>query len=166
MDFKVDPAFISYAKATERSKLSTDGLNAHIKSTNKSFTQMSIKAKIAGIAVGLFNSIVSAGISLLTTFIIGKVIDFFDDLSESQEELAEAATNAQAKIEELNSTLKTHQSLVKNVAERYAELAQGVNDFNGENINLSKEEYEEFLNLVKDLKSGGKDTDDLREAFK
>lgn len=27
-------------------------------------------------------------------------------------------------------------------------------------------DFEEFLNLVKDLKSGGKDTDDLREAFK
>jgi len=27
-------------------------------------------------------------------------------------------------------------------------------------------DFEEFLSLVKDLKSGGKDTDDLREAFK
>ncbi|KAL7308702.1 hypothetical protein PS15m_011872 [Mucor circinelloides] len=45
-----------------------------------------------------------------------------------------------------------------------AELQDMVSDVDADgNGNI---DFEEFLNLVKDLKSGGKDTDDLREAFK
>ncbi|CAO3608359.1 unnamed protein product [Mucor fragilis] len=45
-----------------------------------------------------------------------------------------------------------------------AELHDMVSDVDADgNGNI---DFEEFLNLVKDLKSGGKDTDDLREAFK
>jgi len=49
MDFEVQPSLLSYAKITEKSKLSTTGLGDYIKKSNTDFTKMSIKSKLAGI---------------------------------------------------------------------------------------------------------------------
>ena len=151
MDFEVNPAFISYAENTDRTQLSTSGLEKHIKSTNASFIKMSVKSKIAAVGVGLLNSAMSAGISLLAGYIISGVINYFDDLRQSAEEIAQAADEARSKISELNNELMTKQNLVKTSAQRYAELAQGINQFTGENNELSTEEYNEFLNLSNQL---------------
>ena len=151
MDFEVNPAFISYAENTDRTKLSTTGLDDYIKNTNKSFVQMSIKSKIASIGVGLLNGAMSAGISLLASYVFTAVIKELDNLYESTAEIAEAADKARSKIDELHNALKTEQDLVKTSAQRYAELAQGVNQFTGENVSLPTDEYNEFLSLSSKL---------------
>ena len=56
------------------------------------------------------------------------LLSFFDDLHESQEELAEAAQEAQSKIDKLSSNLEKNRKLVKDTAERYAELVQVLKD--------------------------------------
>lgn len=150
-DYEVNPAFISYAKTTETSKMSTEGLEKHIQTTNASFMQMSVKSKLAGIGMGILNAALTAGISLVSGLIIGGLIKFFDELIVTQKEVAKAAEEAKSKIDELSSSLEKNRKLVKDTAKRYAELAQGVNNFNGENVNLSNEEYEEFLSLSNQL---------------
>lgn len=151
MDFEVNPAFISYAENTNKTQLTTSGLEKHIKSTNASFIKMAAKSKIAAIGVGLLNSAMSAGVSLLAGYLISGIINYFDEQHESIEEIAQAASDARSKIEELQNALKTKQDLVKTSAQRYAELAQGVNKFTGENNELSTAEYNEFLDLSNQL---------------
>ena len=147
----IDDALLSYLKTCKNGEAYMTGFDKHVANTNKSIGLMGVKSKIAAVGVGILNSVLSAGIGILAGFVISGIIKFFDALIETQEELAEAAAEAQAKIDELSSSLQKNRDLVKDTAKRYAELAQGVNNFNGKNVNLSNEEYEEFLNLSNQL---------------
>ena len=106
----VDDALLSYLKTCKKGEASTTGFENHVKKVNSSIGLMGVKSKIAAVGVGILNSVLSAGISILAGYIISGVIKFFDDLHESQEELAEAAQEAQAKIDELSSSLERNKN--------------------------------------------------------
>lgn len=62
-----------------------------------------------------------------------------------------AAETAQSKIDELNNSYKSHADLVDEVGDRYAELSQRVNKNTNANIDLSADDYAEFLDINKRL---------------
>lgn len=101
-------------------------------------------AKVAKIAI---SGIVGAVVSVIAT----KFISWITNIIGKQEDLAEAADKAKANLDELIDTLNTKKSTVKEVAEEYAKLAQGVNQLTGENVSLSTEDYERFLDLSNQL---------------
>ena len=55
------------------------------------------------------------------------------------------------KIDELNNSYKSHADLVDEVGDRYAELSQRVNKNTNANIDLSADDYAEFLDINKRL---------------
>lgn len=151
LDNKVNPAIVDYANTTEVSNMSMKGLIKHTKTANKSIGTLGIASKATAIGVGILNSVLSSSIAFLAGLVINGVINFFDKLHESQEELIKSANEAKTVINELNESLKTNQKFVNTSSQRYAELAQGVNQFTGENLSLNTEEYEEFLDLSNQL---------------
>lgn len=54
-------------------------------------------------------------------------------------------------FKEMNDTLADHKKTVAELADRYDELSKGVNLSNNENLSLSTEEYEEFLDINEQL---------------
>ena len=81
------------------------------------------------------------GISLIAGFLVSGIVSFLDDIINKNKKIAEAAQEAREEIESLSSTFQTNRKFVTDNSKRYAELAQGVNNFNGKNVNLSNEEY-------------------------
>ena len=144
----MNPAFIDYAKSTETSKLSTEGLNSFIQKNNQSFTLMAIKSKLAAIGIGILNGVVSAGISLLAGLIINGVIDFFDEIIVTSKEAAQAVQESKERIDNLFNTFKSNKQLVNDTAKEFATLSQGVDQFSGKNKTLSTEEYQRFLEEI------------------
>lgn len=65
----VEPAFISYAKATDASSMSVEGLHKHMKTTNKTFDIMAIKSKALAFTMGALKAVASMGINLLSTIV-------------------------------------------------------------------------------------------------
>ena len=151
MKKKVEPTFISYAKTTDASSMSVEGLYKHMKTTNKTFDVATIKSKALTLAMGALNAVTTMGLSLLASWAIGGIISFFDNLYESPKEIAEAAQEAKNNIDELMNMLKNSRKTVEDSAQRFAELSQEVNMLTGENKSLSTEEYEEFLQLSNKL---------------
>lgn len=70
---------------------------------------------------------------------------------EQLKKIQENYDEAKNTIDELNSTLEKQKSTVEEVSREYAKLAQGVNQVDGSNVNLSTEEYERFLELSNQL---------------
>ena len=151
MKKKVEPAFISYAKTTDASSMSVEGLNTHIKSSTSSITAMGVKAKITSVAMGILKVASGALAGALLSLVISGVITFFDDLHKSQKELAEEGKQAREEIKELFDTLQSNQNTVKEISGRFAELSQSVNSLTGKNISLSDEDYAEFLDISNQL---------------
>ena len=147
----IDDAMLSYLRTCKNGEAYMDGFDKHVIKTNKSIGLTGVKSKIAAVGVGILNTALSAGISLLAGFVIGGVINFFDDIINKNKKIAEAAQEAREEIESLSSTFQTNRKFVTDNSKRYAELAQGVDQFTGKNLNLSTEEYNEFLSLSSEL---------------
>ena len=104
-----------------------------------------------GSSFSLVNGIATAGASILAGLVINGIAKLADELIVTSEEIQEAATQAQSAIESLSSSFKETEQFVSSSAERFAELAQGVDMLTGKNLSLTTDDYEEFLSLSNQL---------------
>lgn len=109
-------------------------------------------AKTVGltIATTALNTALTFGISAIIT----GVVSAFATWINSSKKITEAAEEAKDKISSINDDLKTNTETVENAKQRYAELAQEVENLgkvNQSRGSLSIDEYEEFLDLNNQL---------------
>lgn len=109
-------------------------------------------AKTVGltIATTALNAALTFGISAIIT----GVVSAFATWINSSKKITEAAEEAKDKISSINDDLKTNTETVENAKQRYAELAQEVENLSKVNQSrgsLSTDEYEEFLDLSNQL---------------
>ena len=147
----IDDAMLSYLRTCKNGEAYMDGFDKHVKKTNKSIGLTGVKSKLAAVGVGILNATLSAGVSLIAGFLVSGIVSFLDDIINKNKKIAEAAQEAREEIETLTSTFQTNRKFVTDNSKRYAELAQGVDQFTGKNLNLSTEEYDEFLSLSSEL---------------
>lgn len=109
-------------------------------------------AKTVGltIATTALNAALTFGISTIIT----GVVSAFGTWINSSKKITEAAEKAKDKISSINDDLKTNTETVKNAKQRYAELAQEVENLgkvSQSQGSLSTDEYKEFLDLSNQL---------------
>lgn len=109
-------------------------------------------AKTVGltIATTALNAALTFGISAIVT----GVVSAFATWINSSKKITEAANEAKDKITSINDDLKTNTETVENAKQRYAELAQEVENLgkvNQSRGSLSTDEYKEFLDLSNQL---------------
>lgn len=154
-----DESLINFLKDTKYSQKDLTSYQQYLKDAGKSTSTFTTSIKKASTAI---KSLGAAMASMAVNWMIGKAIDFvatgIDNLihksekeREKLEEIAEKAEEAKSNIKSLSDELKSKTKTVNDIKNRYAELAQGVNSFTGENKALSTEDYEEFLNLNEQL---------------
>lgn len=146
-----DESMKSYLHTVEGGNATVSGYTTHVNATNTSLGLTGIKAKAAAIGMGLLNAAITMGISLLASFAIEKLIEGIDDVVNYEKNLAEASNTAKQNIEELKESFDDLKTTTNDIKERFAELAQGVDQINGKNLTLSNDEYEEFLDLSNQL---------------
>ena len=112
---------------------------------------LGVSLKAGTTAFKLFNAAATMGISLLAGLAIEGIIKLADELIVTSEEIKEAANQAQDAITSLTSKFKADAKTISDYAERFAELAQGVDMLSGKNISLTTDDYEEFLSLSNQL---------------
>lgn len=109
-------------------------------------------AKTIGLtlATTALNAALTFGISAIVT----GVVTAFTAWINSSQKITEAAEDAKNKITSINDELKTNTETVDNAKQRYAELAQEVDNLGKMNQSrgtLSTDDYEEFLDLSNQL---------------
>lgn len=131
-----------------------------LSATGQSMDKLSLKSKLAGVAVKTLNAALSTVATTLAwsavTWVVGEIAEGIDNAVVSAEELAEAAETAQANIEDITAEYKSlHDTVVgitgeDGIAREFAELSQGV-DKAGRNLSLSSDQYERYLELSNQL---------------
>ena len=102
------------------------------------------------IATTALNAALTFGISAIVTGIISAFATWIN----SSKKITEAAEEAKDKISSINDDLKTNTETVENAKQRYAELAQEVENLgkvSQSQGSLSTDEYKEFLDLSNQL---------------
>lgn len=122
-------------------------INILSKSTSKAKDIFkSFGATFANVAMNM-----AAGIAI--DFAIKGITYLYDKIVHAREHIQEAMDTAQSSIDEANKSFESQSSSIENVKKRYAELSEGVKVTSNEikNIDLSDEEFNEYLNLNKQL---------------
>lgn len=135
--------FFSQFEVGERN---ADDLTAHFKTLNTNIGQFTVKTIAAKVATTALNVATSALATMLASLAIQFVVTQIDNMIHYEENLAESAEQAQQKISELNDTYKESADYVSENVSKYSELSKGVNDL-GENVSLSTDDYNEFLEI-------------------
>lgn len=110
-----------------------------------------VSATLKTVALQVATTALNAAITMGASLIVGGIITAISNWVRQDEILAEKAETAKQKIDELNNNYKEHSQLVSDSAKRYAELAQGVDQFSGKNLSLNDDDYKEFLDLSNQL---------------
>lgn len=127
-----------------------NGAKASLVGYGASLVGSTIKTVALTVATAALNAALTMGMS----FIITGLVSAFSAWINSSEKITEAAEEAKDKINSINNDLKTNTQTVEKAKQRYAELAQEVNNLGKSNQNrgsLSTDEYEEFLDLSNQL---------------
>ena len=109
--------------------------------------KLTIAQKAATVATNALKVAASTLITTLAIMGVVKVIEFFIDLATAEQRAAEAAEEASNNIKDLQNTFKSQKELVEEISESYEKLSSGVNLETNENISLSTDEYNEFLDI-------------------
>lgn len=109
--------------------------------------KLTIAQKAATIATNALKVAASTLITTLAIMGVVKVIEFFINLATAEQRAAEAAEEASNNIKDLQNTFKSQKELVEEISESYEKLSSGVNLETNENISLSTDEYNEFLDI-------------------
>lgn len=147
----LDYSLLSYFKTVKNGEATVAGYNTYVKETNNSIGIMGIKAKATSIMVGVLNAALYTGIGLLASWFIGGIISSIDSYNHKAEEIAEKAKDAKDNIDNLKNSFDELKTSVNDVKGRYAELSQYINQNNGQNLSLSTDDYQEFLDLSNQL---------------
>lgn len=169
-----DSALVKFAQDTEVTQISQENF---VKSQEK-VIQGTTKFRAALTSVGsviksVGASMLNMGIAMVASWAIGKVFEGIDYLYHYDENIIKAGQEAKDSIDstvkslqdskqslmDLGSSfgdqtdqIKTTGDAIDQVAEKYAELRQGVsNDGQNENVSLSTDEYQQYIDLSNQL---------------
>ena len=129
---------------TNGATLSVESLTAAQKSSTLAAKAHSAALKVVSIAGNMILfTVIAKGIQLATKAI--------DDYIHRVERSRERTEELLSEFKKMNDTLADHKKTVSELADRYDELSKGVSLSTNDNVSLSTEEYEEFLDINEQL---------------
>lgn len=147
----LDDSMKAYLKTQEKGNATLQGYRKFVDQSSKSVVKLGTKAALSTIkiqllhvAMGLVSGLIIGGLSYGLNVLIDKVV--FAD-----KKALEAAENAKSNIQNIESELQNTSKAVDGYKDKYAELAQHVDQFTGKNLSLSTDDYKEFLNISNEL---------------
>lgn len=130
--------------------LGLNGAKASLGGYVGSLTAATAKTIALNVATVALNATLSIGASV----VISAAVTAFTKRIHKAEEVSKAAENAKDNIKSIRDELSTNSQTVNETKERYAELAQSVENLGKANQNkgtLSDEDYKEFLDISNQL---------------
>ena len=119
-----------------------------------SLVKTTAKTVALNLATAALNTAIYSAASLGISWLISGISTLVDRLIVTKKEIQEAAAEAKTAINDIKSSFDSLKTTTNDVKERYAELAQGVENLGKANQSrgtLSTEDYEEFLSLSNQL---------------
>ncbi len=172
-NFKNDPFknWVDGLDSTTKSAMTAgdalDSYKKHLQETAKSTSKLST---ITSAAKGAIGTIASSALNIGTGILIAKGIEFaiskWDEYNHAQEYAIEASGKAYSRLQENQNKIKNADNVLKNIKgntvidssgneiTRLEQLSQGVNSL-GQNISLTKEEFDEYNSILDSMSSAG-----------
>lgn len=170
-----DSSLVKYIQDTDVASVSQVGFAQSQKTVIQGTTKFSAVMKTAGgVAKSFVATLGSMAVAAAASWAIGKAIEGIDYLIHYDENIIKAGQEAKDSIDntfksfeegkqsimDLGSSFGNQTEQIKNtgdaidqVAEKYVELRKGVNQNTNENVSLSTDEYQQYIDLSSKLAS-------------
>ena len=141
----------SYSAAAQISNMAMAQGATNINIFSNGLQNATIKQKLFNAAVAVGSTILKTiGAAMVVTIATG-FVTWLWDVAHAEERVAEAAEKAKNNIKDLNDDFTSQKSIVDEAIKSYDKLSEGINKVNNENVSLSTEDYEKFLDLNNQL---------------
>lgn len=155
---KLNPKLAQYTKealaavdVNNRESVSVQSVITHLQTKGAVLDWVRLKQTALNMVVnGFIGLAASLGVQL-ALWGATKIIQGIDDYIHRTERMVELTQDLKQQFEEMDNTLADHAKTVSEIADRYEELLTGVNPDNNQNMSLSTEDYEEFLEINEQL---------------
>lgn len=131
-----------FFQSVDNGSKSLDDLDDAIANANSFWTNL---------GMGALNAATNIGIMIAISLAAKAAFTIWDHFAHRIENIKKASEEAKDSIQELRSTFDDHKHLVSDVADSYERLLKGVNQKTLENVSLSNDDYQEFLDINKRL---------------
>ena len=170
-----DSSLVKYIQDTEVASVSQAGFTQSQKTVIQGTTKFrAALTSVGGVIKSVGASMLNMGITMVASWAIGKVFEAIDDYRHRSENLIKEGQEAKDAIDsafkdyeskkqsvmDLGSSFGDQTEQIKNtgdaidqVAEKYVELRKGVNQNTNENVSLSTDEYQQYIDLSSKLAS-------------
>lgn len=170
-----DSSLVKYIQDTEVASVSQAGFAQSQKTVIQGTTKFrAALTSVGGVIKSVGASMLNMGITMVASWAIGKVFEAIDDYRHRSENLIKEGQEAKDAIDsafkdyeskkqsvmDLGSSFGDQTEQIKNtgdaidqVAEKYVELRKGVNQNTNENVSLSTDEYQQYIDLSSKLAS-------------
>lgn len=147
----VDEENKKIAKSVLNKAASEQMANVAMSAGTTAINAQTVAQKALNVARTTGNILLSAGVGLIVGMIGTGIVTWLLNVAQAEKRVAEAAQNAKGHIKELNDNFNSQKAIVDEAIESYDKLAQGVDIVTNQNISLSTEDYEKFLDLNNQL---------------
>lgn len=149
---------IDFAKAVQEGTFTLDSgqnmlqnYNRYMVETGQATEAAAIKTKLFTVAAKAASMIGWMIVITAVTAAISALVKALDNYIHRSELLVKASDEAINKIKELRDELTNTKKTTDDLKKSFAELSKGVDLKTGQNVNLSQGDYEEFLNVNREL---------------
>lgn len=132
---------LGFAAAEDKATISTFSLKGALNALSVAYASNPIGFILTGI---------TTAVSIATT-VISKHNQKLEEMRDRVNKATDSAKSFSQAIKDIQKDTVDMEKSVDSIIDRYAKLSQGVNSFTNENKSLSTDEYEEFLDLNKQL---------------
>lgn len=170
-----DSSLVKYIQDTEVASVSQAGFAQSQKTVIQGVTKFrAALTSVGSVIKSVGASMLNMGIAMVASWAIGKIFEAIDDYRHRSENIIKEGQEAKDAIDstfksfsegkqsimDLGSSfadqsdqIKTTGDAIDQVAEKYAELRSGVNQNTNENVSLSTDEYQQYIDLSSKLAS-------------
>ena len=136
--------FLNYLGTVENSKATLEGYKEYLIANNIAMKELSITTKTT---TALMATLKTIGATLVISTIITGISVAYDHFAHKAERASEKLKELQNEIDETNNTLRDHKKYVSDISKEYDKLSKGVNLETLENISLSDDDYQKFIDI-------------------
>ncbi|RHP47073.1 hypothetical protein [Clostridium sp. AF32-12BH] len=133
---------IQFFKSVDNGGNSIRDLESHI---------TTVSSLTANLGRALLNAATNFGVTLVAALAFRAAYAVWDHFAHRIENIKKASDEAKNSIQDLRDAFNNQKQLVSDVASSYEKLSKGVNLKTLENVGLSNDDYQEFLDINKQL---------------
>ena len=148
---KAKDGFVNYVKSVGDGTKTFDGYINYVNQANKAERKKTVKQKALSLGGNVLSGFLNIGTGMLAGVAINGILTLIDKIVHHSDNLIQKGEEAKSEIEQISQEYTSHKQAVDSVVDSYDTLRSKVNQKTNQNMGLTTNQYQEFLDMNNQL---------------